>query len=75
VLLLESVAHSRELTSYVKNKNQDLNLRERGECSSFGSQRSFSFFEWPTTLGVRWGSIYIPHLKRAVGGIVHWTSE
>jgi hypothetical protein len=29
VLLLESVAHSRELKSSQKNKNQDLDLRER----------------------------------------------
>jgi hypothetical protein len=29
VLLLESVAHSRELKSSLKNKNQDLDLRER----------------------------------------------
>jgi hypothetical protein len=31
VLLLESVAHSRELKSSLKNKNQDLDLREREE--------------------------------------------
>jgi hypothetical protein len=29
VLLLESVAHSREHKSSLKNKNQDLDLRER----------------------------------------------
>jgi hypothetical protein len=38
VLLLESMAHSRELKSSLKNKNQDLNLMERDESSSFGSQ-------------------------------------
>jgi hypothetical protein len=32
------------------------------------------FSEWPTTQGGRWGSIYSPHLKRAVGGIFHRTS-
>jgi hypothetical protein len=31
VLLLELVAHSRELKSSLKNKNQDLDLREREE--------------------------------------------
>jgi hypothetical protein len=31
VLLLESVAQSRELKSFLKNKNQDLDLREREE--------------------------------------------
>jgi hypothetical protein len=29
VLLLESMAHSRELESSLKNKNQNLDLRER----------------------------------------------
>jgi hypothetical protein len=31
VLLLELVAHSRELKSSLKNKNQDLDLRKREE--------------------------------------------
>jgi hypothetical protein len=44
VLLLESVAHSRELKSSLKNKNQDLDLIEREESSGFGSQGSFSSF-------------------------------
>jgi hypothetical protein len=44
VLLLELVAHSREFKSSLKTRNQDLNLRERGESSNFGSQESFSFF-------------------------------
>jgi hypothetical protein len=38
------VAHSRELKSSLKNKNQDLDLREREESSSFGSQGSFFYF-------------------------------
>jgi hypothetical protein len=42
--MLESVALSRELKSSLKNKNQDLNLRERGENSSLESQGSFLFF-------------------------------
>jgi hypothetical protein len=32
------------LNSSLKNKNQDLDLREREESSSFGSQESFSSF-------------------------------
>jgi hypothetical protein len=44
VLLLESVAHSRELKSSLKNKNQDLDLRERQESLSFRSQGSFLSF-------------------------------
>jgi hypothetical protein len=46
VLLLESMAHSRELKSSLKNKNknQDLDLREREESSSFGSQGSLLSF-------------------------------
>jgi hypothetical protein len=34
----------------------------------------FRFSEWPMTLGGRWGSIYSPHLKRAIRGIFHRTS-
>jgi hypothetical protein len=44
VLLLESVGHSRELKSSLRNKNQDLDLRERGESYNFGSHRSFLIF-------------------------------
>jgi hypothetical protein len=44
VLLLEMVAHSRELKSSLKDKNQDLDLREREESKNFGSQGSFSIF-------------------------------
>jgi hypothetical protein len=61
--MLESVALSRELKSSLKNKNQDLNLKE-----------AFYFSKWPMTLGGRWGSIYSPHLKRAIEGIFHRTS-
>jgi hypothetical protein len=63
LLLLESVAHSRELKSSLKNKDQELNLKG-----------ALWVFEWPTALGSRWGSIYSPHLKRAIGGIFHRTS-
>jgi hypothetical protein len=40
MLLLESMAHSRELKSSLKNKNLDLDLRERERerSSNFGSQ-------------------------------------
>jgi hypothetical protein len=44
VLLLESMAHSRGLKSSLKNKNQDLDLREGEQSSSFGSQGSFLSF-------------------------------
>jgi hypothetical protein len=63
----------RELKSSLKNKNQDLNLREREESLSFWSQGSFSIFEWPTALGGRWEYIYSPHLKRVIGRIFHRT--
>jgi hypothetical protein len=42
VLLLESVAHSRELKSSLKNKNQDLNLRQRAEALDL--KEAFCFF-------------------------------
>jgi hypothetical protein len=44
VFLLESVAHSRELKSSLKNKNQDFNLKEREESSNFRSQGNFLIF-------------------------------
>jgi hypothetical protein len=44
VLFLELVAHSREFKSSLKNKNHDLDVREREESLSFGSQGSFSSF-------------------------------
>jgi hypothetical protein len=56
VLLLESVAHSRE--------------RGRG-AQDLDSKGSSAFSEWPTALRGRWGSIYIPHLKRAIGESFH----
>jgi hypothetical protein len=37
LLLLELVAHARELKSSLKNKDQELDLRERRGSSSFGS--------------------------------------
>jgi hypothetical protein len=37
-------------------------------------KKDFHLFEWPTTQGDRWRSIYSPHLKRAIGGIFHRTS-
>jgi hypothetical protein len=46
VLLPESVAHSSELKSSLKDKNQDLDLREREreESLSFGSKRVLLIF-------------------------------
>jgi hypothetical protein len=72
--LLESMAHSRDLKSSLKNKNQDLDLREREESSSFGSQGIFSSFWVAYDPRGSWGYIYSPYLKRAIGGIFHWTS-
>jgi hypothetical protein len=68
------VAHSRELKSSLKNKNQDGSLRERGESSSFGSQESFSCIWVANNPWGRWGSIYSPHLKKSHWGIFHWIS-
>jgi hypothetical protein len=49
VLLFESVAHSRELKSSLKNKNQDLDLRERWELELWISREFFDFLsgQWP----------------------------
>jgi hypothetical protein len=50
VLLLESVAHSRELKYSLKNKNQDLDLRE-GErrAQDLNLKGAFDFLsgQWP----------------------------
>jgi hypothetical protein len=44
VLLLESVAHSRDLESSLKNKNQDLDLRERErKAQALDLKGSFDF--------------------------------
>jgi hypothetical protein len=62
-----------KLKSSLKNKNQELDLRERERerAQACNLKEAFCFFEWPATLGGRWGSIYRPHLKRAVGVIFH----
>jgi hypothetical protein len=46
VLLLESMAHSRELESSLRDKNQSLDLREREKemSSRFGFQGKLYFF-------------------------------
>jgi hypothetical protein len=68
VLLLESLVHSRELKSSLKNKNQDLDLRKREKrAQSLDIKEAFWFSEWPTALGGRWGLFIAPTLKRAIG--------
>jgi hypothetical protein len=75
VLLLESLSHSREIKSSLKNKNQDLDLRERGErAQALDLKKAFWFSQWPTTIGSRWGSIYNPHLKKSRWEAFHWSS-
>jgi hypothetical protein len=78
VFLLKSMAHSNELESSLKNKNQSLHPREREgvELKIWISMEALLFHP-----RVRWGSIYSPHLKRVVGGSFirlvrcgHWTS-
>jgi hypothetical protein len=48
--------------------------RERKELKLLNLKEYSCFSEWPTTQGGRWGSIYSPHLKRAIEGIFHRTS-
>jgi hypothetical protein len=75
VLLLELTTHSRELESSLKNKNQSLDLREKGRgAQDLDLKGSSAFSEWPTALGGRWGLFIAPHLKRVVGGSFHRTS-
>jgi hypothetical protein len=73
---LNEVAHSRKLKSFLKNKNQGLDLREgeRERSSNFGSQELLCFSKWPIAQGGRSGAIYSPHLKRAIGESFHRTS-
>jgi hypothetical protein len=62
------VAHSRELKSSLKNKNQDLDLREREESSSFGSQGSFFYFlRGQQPYGVVGGIFIAPTSKGVIG--------
>jgi hypothetical protein len=61
------VAHSRELKSSLKNKDQDWTQRERGENSSFGSQEGVSCFlsgQWPKGVG----GDYSPPQKESLVG-------
>jgi hypothetical protein len=76
VFLLESMSHSRELESSLKNKNQSLDLMEREgeELKIWISRETLLFSEWPTALGGGWESIYSSYLKRAIGGSFHRTS-
>jgi hypothetical protein len=72
VLLLKSMVHSRKLESSLKNKNQGLDLRERGRGAQIlDLNECFAFFEWLTTLRGRWRAIHSPHLKRAIGESFH----
>jgi hypothetical protein len=73
------VAHSRELKSSLKDKNQELNLRKREGSSRNGSQGSFSLLlSGQQPKGVGGGLFIAPTPKRAVGelftGLVQWTA-
>jgi hypothetical protein len=48
--------------------------RERKELKLFDLKEYSYFLSGQRPRGGRWGSIYSPHLKRAVGGIFHRTS-
>jgi hypothetical protein len=64
-----------ELKSSLKNKNQVWILVRERRARALDLKGVFQFSEWPTALGGRWGSIYSPHLKRAVGRTFHQTSS
>jgi hypothetical protein len=61
VLLLESMAHSRKFKSSLKNKNQNLDLRERGRGTQILDLNECFYF-------------LSGHPKRAVGESFHQTS-
>jgi hypothetical protein len=70
---------SLNLLSRTKIKIWILGREERGQAMDLNG--AFQFSEWPTDLEGRWGSIYIPHLKKKPFGSfsptksdVRWTS-
>jgi hypothetical protein len=69
VLLLESVAHSRELKSSLKDKNQDLDLTERGrgELKLWISKSAFDFLSGKQPYGVGGGLFIIYTSKESLG--------
>jgi hypothetical protein len=45
---------------------QGLDFRERGRgAQDLDLKGSSAFYEWPTTQGGMWGTIYSPHLKKS----------
>jgi hypothetical protein len=79
VLLLEG-GTLKEAQIFSQESRIRIEALERKEgAQALGSQRVFLFSEWPTTQGGMWGSIYSPHLKRALEDSftrqVRWTSS
>jgi hypothetical protein len=60
---------SLNLLSRTKIKIWILGREERGQPMDL--KGAFQFSEWPTALDGRWGSIYIPHLKKSHLGAFH----
>jgi hypothetical protein len=75
VLLLETVAHSRKLKSSLKNKNQGLELRERG-AQIWISRWVFDFISGQQPYGIGERLFIVTTSKRVVGrvfiGLVRW---
>jgi hypothetical protein len=74
VLLLEGwhTQGSSNLLSRIRIKIWMLGREERAQALDL--KEAFWFFEWPTTLWGRWGSIYSHHLKNSHWGAFHRTS-
>jgi hypothetical protein len=78
MLLLDSVSHSRKLESSLKNKNLDLDLRERERGAQiFDLKESFAYMSAQQPMGVGGGLFILPTSKRVIGertGLVQWNS-
>jgi hypothetical protein len=63
------VAHSRELKSSLKNKNQDLSLREREErAQALDLRKLFVILNGQQPKGIGGGLFIVSTLKRVLGG-------
>jgi hypothetical protein len=70
MLLLESVAHSRELESSLKNKNLDLDLREReGGAQTLDLKGCFDFLSGQQPKGLGGGLFVVSTSKELLGRI------
>jgi hypothetical protein len=67
-----SLKESSNILTRTRIKSWILGRERRAQALDLKS--IFWFSEWTTTLGVGGGSIYSPHLKRAIRGIFHRTS-